>query len=436
MGVYELAQRLFPICRSITGDGVRQTLQLVNEVIPLELHEVATGTQVLDWQVPREWNLLRGRLIGPDGQVIVDSAQNNLHVMSYSVPIQATLSLEELQPHLFSIPEHPDWIPYRTSYYAENWGFCLTDRVLKSLRPGMYKVDMQTTLEAGSMSYGEAIIAGQTDEQIIISAHVCHPSLANDNVSGITVGAHLAQWVASAPRRYTYRFIFAPTTIGAITWLAQHRPQLHKIKGGLILSCVGDPGAFTYKQTRFGDAMIGRMVAVALRDAGVEHRIRPFSAWGYDERQYGSVGFKLPVGCFMRTPNGEYPEYHTSADNLELVTAEALGQSLTVLKRVVEIIEADRCYINLQPYGEPQLGRRGLYDAIGGTSAPKQSQLAMLWMLNQSDGQTSLLEVAEKSGMEFGLLHQMAQTLVEHELLRESDDADRGRAMHSTSLQG
>lgn len=409
--MFDWVERLYPISRSITGEGVRASLSMLREIIPLDIHEVPTGATVLDWVVPREWNLRRARLVGPDGTVICDTDRSNLEVVQYSIPIQTKMTLAELRPHLHSMPDRPDWIPYRTSYYNETWGFCLADRVARSLAEGEYRVDIDATLTDGSLTYGEYFIGGESEREVLISAHICHPSLANDNLSGVVVAAHLARWISEHPRRYSYRFVFAPATIGAIMWLALNRENVGRIAHGLILSCVGDGGAFNYKQTRRGGADIDRAVAVAMRDAKVEHAIKPFSPWGYDERQYGSPGFDLPVGCFMRTPNGCYPEYHTSADNLDLVRPEHLEKSLAILKDVVGILEADRRYVNQSPHGEPQLGRRGLYTAMGGYANAAEGQLAMLWMLNQSDGSMSMLAIAEKSGLPFAALSAAAGAL-------------------------
>ncbi len=409
--MFDWVERLYPISRSITGEGVRASLSMLREIIPLDIHEVPTGATVLDWVVPREWNLRRARLVGPDGTVICDTDRSNLEVVQYSIPIQTKMTLAELRPHLHSMPDRPDWIPYRTSYYNETWGFCLADRVARSLAEGEYRVDIDATLAEGSMTYGEYVVGGESEREVLISAHICHPSLANDNLSGVVVAAHLARWISEHPRRYSYRFVFAPATIGAIMWLALNRENVGRIAHGLILSCVGDGGAFNYKQPRRGGADIDRAVAVAMRDAKVEHAIKPFSPWGYDERQYGSPGFDLPVGCFMRTPNGCYPEYHTSADNLDLVRPEHLEKSLAILKDVVGILEADRRYVNQSPHGEPQLGRRGLYTAMGGYANAAEGQLAMLWMLNQSDGSMSMLAIAEKSGLPFAALSAAAGAL-------------------------
>jgi len=415
---YDLVRDLYPLCRSITGDGLRQSLRQLQSVVPLELHEVATGTPVLDWQVPKEWNIREAWIKNARGEKVVDFQQSNLHVVGYSVPVHDTLPLSRLKEHLFSLPEKPDWIPYRTSYYRESWGFCLSHMVLESLAEGDYEVFIDSTLVSGSLTYGELKLKGESENEVLISCHSCHPSLANDNLSGMVVAARLAEHLANTSHRFSYRFVWAPGTIGAITWLARNEATLDRIKHGLVLSCVGDPGSFTYKRSRQGQAEIDRVVAHVLKHSGHGFEITDFVPLGYDERQYCSPGFDLPVGCFMRTPNGRYPEYHTSADNLELVKPEALADSLFQLLRVIQALESNRSYLNLSPRGEPQLGRRGLYRQMGGT-ANDVSEEAILWALNLSDGNHSLLDIAERSGLEVRALASAAETLVRHELFRE-----------------
>jgi aminopeptidase-like protein len=424
--MWRFVERAYPLCRSITGDGVRRTLALLGERIPLEVHEIPTGTRILDWTVPKEWNLVSATLRDPRGQVIADSANSNLHVVSYSVPVRATLELEELLPHLHSLPEHPDWIPYRTSYYQERWGFCLPHRVVESLRPGRYEATIDARLEDGSLTYGECFLpptspgANTYAPEVLLSAHVCHPSLANDNLSGLAVCMALAETLQSRPRRrYGYRFVFAPGTIGAIAWLASNPAARARVAAGLVAANLGDPGAFHYKRSRRGAAEIDRIAAVVLRDHGGEHAIEDFAPFGYDERQYGSPGVDLPVGVLTRTPWGRYPQYHTSADDLSLISAERLVESLELYLRVIDVLEGNRVYLNLSPVGEPQLGRRGLYGSLGGAGDGREREMALLWVLNQSDGRRSLLDIAERSGIAFARLRQAADALLEASLLRE-----------------
>ena len=412
-----LVAELFPICRSITGNGVRQTLQVLGRYIPLKVIEVPSGTAVLDWTVPREWNIRDAYIALEDGTRVVDFAANNLHIVQYSRPIDAIMPLAELRPHLHSLPDQPDWIPYRTSYYSENWGFCLSHRQLASLTDGLYRVVIDSDLTPGYLSYGELLIPGETDDIVLFSCHICHPSLANDNLSGISVATMLACHLTNLRPRHSYRFLFIPGTIGSLTWLAHNEDKVGRIVHGLVLSCLGDAGGMTYKQSRRGDAAIDRIVAHVLTHDEVPHRIRPFVPYGYDERQYCSPGYDLPVGCLTRTPNGEYPEYHSSADNLSLLRAESLAHSLAVLRRIVEVIEGDALYRSRNPKGEPQLGRRGLYAAMGGQRAASYDQMALLWVLNLADGHHSLLDMAERAGVPFATIRAAANALVAAELL-------------------
>ena len=414
--LYKLVAELYPICRSITGDGVRRTLEVVDREIGLEVHEVPTGTPVLDWTVPREWNVRDAWVADAAGERVIDFQASNLHLLGYSVPVRATLPLAELRRHLFTLPEHPDWVPWRTSYYAERWGFCASQRLVDSLPEGDYEVCVDTTLADGHLTYGEHLVEGETDDEVLISCHVCHPSLANDNLSGIAVASRLARLLGQTRPRYSYRFLFAPGTIGSITWLARNEDRLDRVRHGLVLACVGDPGGFTYKRSRRGDAEIDQAVAHVLgRRPG--HRVVDFSPYGYDERQYCSPGFDLPVGCLSRTPYAQYPEYHTSADDLDLVGPAQLQESLEVCWEVTQVLEGNRCFRNLRPKGEPQLGRRGLYGQIGGRSDAEERQLAMLWVLNLSDGRHSLLDVAERAGLPFPMVADVAGALEEAGLL-------------------
>jgi aminopeptidase-like protein len=414
---YSLVEKLFPICRSITGEGVRQSLRLLRGEVPLELREVATGTPVFDWVVPHEWNIRDAYIKNVHGDRVVDFRRHNLHVLNYSVPVRATMSLAELRPHLFTLPDMPESIPYRTSYYRGAWGFCLSQRQLDAMEEGEYEVCIDSTLSSGSLTYGEYRIQGATDEEVLISCHSCHPSLCNDNLSGMTVACELARLIRDAPLRYSYRFLWIPGTIGAITWLALNEAVLPRIRHGLVLSCVGDSGPFTYKRSRRGNADIDRAVEHILRSSDPNARIRDFVPYGYDERQYCSPGINLPVGCFMRTPNGEYPQYHSSADDLSLVTPRALGESVGQLLALVQVLEENERFVNLAPKGEPQLGRRGLYRQMGGNKDAGRSEMAMLWVLNYSDGEHDLLDIAERSKLPFREVSAAALTLQDSGLI-------------------
>jgi aminopeptidase-like protein len=413
-----LIAELYPICRSITGDGLRQTLLRLGRELPLEVREVRSGTQLFDWTVPREWNIVDAYVKDPAGRRVIDFRASNLHVLNYSIPVRTRLSLSELRKRLSTVPEHPDWIPYRTSYYREDWGFCLSQATLDALEEGDYEVCIDSTLVDGSLSYGEVYIAGETSDEVLISAHACHPSLCNDNLSGVAVAALLARTIDAQPRRLSYRFLFAPGTIGAIAWLFANQAGASRIKHGLVLACVGDRGRVTYKRSRSGGADIDRAVMHVLRESGDDYELLDFSPVGYDERQYGSPGFDLPVGCFMRTPPGWFPEYHTSADDLEFVDAESLADSFDKLLAALSIVDRDGTYVNLNPMCEPQLGRRGLYRAIGGKKEDSTSEEALLWVLNLSDSCHTLLDIAERSGLAFGTIRAAADTLIGHDLLK------------------
>ncbi|SDI66762.1 DUF4910 domain-containing protein [Nonomuraea jiangxiensis] len=413
--MHALVERLYPLCRSITGDGLRRTLEIVGEHLPLTVTEVPTGTEVLDWNVPKEWNIRDAYVKDAAGRRVIDFRESNLHVVGYSVPVSGTYTLEELRPHLHTLPDQPDLVPYRTSYYAETWGFCLSRRVLDGLGEGPYEVLIDSTLADGSLTIAEHVVPGELADEVVVSCHVCHPSLANDNLAGVAVAVALARGLRRP--RYTYRFLFMPGTIGAITWLALNRERVRLVAGGLTLACAGDPGALTYKRSRRGDAVIDRAVTYVLRDR--PHEVLDFSPYGYDERQFCSPGFDLPFGSLTRTPYAQYPEYHTSGDNPGFVTPAAMADTLDALTQVVEVLEGNRTYLNLSPYGEPQLGRRGLYESLGGRSDTKQAQLAMLWVLNLSDGEHSLLDIARRSELPFAAVKGAALALLDAGLVKE-----------------
>lgn len=416
--ILALAARIFPICRSITGDGVRQTLREVAAHIPLQIHEVPSGTPVLDWTIPREWNIREAWIKNARGEKIVDFKQSNLHVMSYSVPVRQQMSLTELKKHLHTLPGQPDLIPYRTSYYAENWAFCMPHRQFEALREETYEVCIDSSLEDGHLTYGEYLHKGETEDEFLLSAHVCHPSLANDNCSGIALLTHLAKRLSGLKTRYSYRFLFAPGTIGAITWLARNEDRVHHIKHGLVVSMLGDRGGPTFKKSRRGNTEIDRAMVQTLAHSGLSPVIEDFSPYGYDERQYGSPGFNLPVAMFSRSKYGAIPEYHTSADNLDFIRADALAESYRVINEAIGVIEGNGTFVNTHPKGEPQLGKRGLYGAIGGDKDAAAANMAMLWILNQSDGTNSLLDVAEKARLPFAVIQRTAKLLADHGLLK------------------
>ena len=417
--MYRFITDLFPICRSITGQGVRETLSLLQKHVPLDIHEISSGTRVFDWIIPKEWNIRQAWIKDPTGRKIINFQDSNLHVLNYSTPVHARLSLTDLKEHLYSVPEHPEWIPYRTSYYNKNWGFCLPHNQLLALSEGEYEVFIDSSLEDGDLTYGEYYLRGETDSEVLISTHICHPSLANDNLSGVAVAAFLAKHLSKLSLKYSYRFLFIPGTIGSIAWLSSNESQVSRIKHGLVFTCLGDPGKYTYKKSRRGDAEIDRAVTEVLKKSGDTFEIREFSPYGYDERQFCSPGFNLPVGCFMRTPHAQYPEYHTSADNLDLVRSEYLADSFSKCLAIFQVLENNRVYLNQNPKCEPQLGKRGIYSQIGGQIDAKDQELALLWVLNLSDGKNSLLDIAERSNLNFSTVSSAAQTLLNASLLQE-----------------
>jgi aminopeptidase-like protein len=420
--MHALARRLYPICRSITGDGLRETLRILAEGLPMSIEDVPSGTRVLDWQVPDEWNVRAAYIARLSGERIVDFADCNLHLVQYSLPMDRVVPVEELRAHLHTLPESPEWIPYRTAYYAKSWGFCLSHRVLESMSDPAYRVVIDATLEPGHLSYGELFLPGERQDEVLFSIHCCHPSLANDNLSGMAIARALAEWLTAQPRMLSYRFLFIPGTIGSITWLARNEAKIGRIKHGLVLSCLGDSGGMTYKKSRREDAAIDRAVAHVLEHTGRPFAIAPFVPYGYDERQYCSPGFDLPVGCLMRSPNGTFDEYHTSADNLDFVRPDHLADSLSVLQRVVDVLEGDGTFLNTNPKGEPQLGRRGLYRPVGGQKeAGGYDQLVLLWVLNLSDGRHTLLDIARRAGQPFAKVRAAADALIGAGLLTRVD---------------
>jgi aminopeptidase-like protein len=409
--LYALAAELYPICRSITGNGVRKTLGLLADHIDLEVHEIPTGTAVFDWTIPREWNIRDAYIKNARGEKIVDFARSNLHVMSYSQPVRSRVSLAELKQHVHTLPEQPDLVPYRTSYYSDNWGFCMAHRQLEGLRDETYEVVIESSLENGFLTYGEYLHKGETEDEILLSAHICHPSLANDNCSGLAVLTHLAKGMLGLRMRYSYRFLFAPGTIGAIAWLSRNRDRVNRIKHGLVVSMVGDAGGPTYKKSRRGNAQIDRVVAHVLRHSGLAPVILDFSPYGYDERQYCSPGFNLPVGLFQRSMYGTISQYHTSADNLDFIEAKHLGLSYRLIATTLGVLENDVVCLNTLPHCEPQLGKRGLYHPVGGDKDAAARNMAMLWVLNLSDGSHSLLDIAERADLSFSTVRDTAELL-------------------------
>jgi len=416
--MYTTIRELFPIPRSITGDGLRQTIDILNKILPLSITEVPTGKQVFDWTIPEEWGVDEAYIENAEGVRVVDWKESNLHVVGYSVPVDITMSLSELKQHLHTLPEHPDWIPYRTSYYSRTWGFCLTHRQLSTLPEGNYRAVIRSRHLPGSLTLAEYLHQGESDEEVLVFSHDCHPSLANDNLSGVAIATYLAAYLRNRSTRFSYRFVFAPATIGSIAWMANNESALGRIRHGLVLSVLGGGGPFHYKVSRAGNQIIDRTAWHLLRTEYPGSQKLDFLPWGYDERQFCSPGINLPVGRLTRTPNGEFPEYHTSADNLEYLSPQDLGEAWLACLKIFEALECNDTYINLSPKGEPQLGRRGLYRSTGGYQHVPERQLALLWVLNQSDGNSSLLDIAERSGLQFSVLVRAAKDLEHVELIK------------------
>jgi aminopeptidase-like protein len=411
--LHGLVAELFPIQRSLTGDGVRETLALLAREVPLEVIETPTGTPIFDWTVPLEWNVRAAWIEGSDGERVLDLADSPLHVLGYSVPVDTVIPLAELREHVFTHADDPDLVPYRTSYWEEQWGFCMSRRRLDALPDGDYRVRIDSTLEDGSLTSAELTIAGETEDEFLLSTYICHPALANDNLSGVVLLWALARTLREQPLRHTFRLLWGPGTLGPLCWLARNVERLDRVAHGLVVSCVGDRGPLRYKRSRRGAAGIDRAAAYVLgHEPG--SIVADWQPSGGDERQYCSPGFDLPVGTLSRTPHGLFPEYHSSADDLDLVTAESLGASFRAALEVIDVVERNGRYRNLSPYGEPQLGRRGLYQSVPDGTNP---EVAYLWLLNLSDGANDLLAIAERSGLPFETVRDAAATLEAHELL-------------------
>lgn len=417
--IYSLLKKLYPIFRSITGKGVRDSLKIIQTHIPINIEEIPTGTKVYDWVIPKEW-IIRGAYISDlDGNKIIDIKESNLFVLNYSLPIHnRKISNQELREHLYSLPDYPNWVPYRTSYYHETWGFCIPHRLLNKLNAPFYEVHIDADHIDGSLSYGELFIQGEMEEEILLTTYICHPSLCNDNLSGIAVLTYLAKWLYNAPRKYSYRILFIPETIGAIAWLATNQEKINNIIFGLVLTCLGDKGPFTFKKTKPGNTLLDKIIQKVLDDSGVPYSIVDFFPYGSDERQFSSPGINIPVGSLMRTMYGKYPEYHTSADNLEFIDTNSLNESYEQYCNLITVLEGNEKYVNLYPYCEPQLGKRGLLYQIGGRAHRDLSIDSLLWILNMSDGENSLLDIACRSNIKFSIIKEGADILNENNLIK------------------
>lgn len=426
--MFSLIEKMYPICRSITGDGVRKTLAIIGEKIPVKINEVPSGTEVFDWTVPKEWNIKDAWIKNSNGEKIVDFMKSNLHVLNYSIPIHKKVKFQELKSHVFTLPYTPDWIPYMTSYYSENWGFSMTHNDFLKLESETnvddeFEVFVDSSLKEGFLTYGEYYIRGESEEEVLISTYLCHPSLCNDNLSGVALNTYLAEALTKMQEekklKYSYRFLFIPETIGSITWLSLNEEKTAKIKYGLVASCVGDRGCLTYKKSREGNKLIDKMAENVLKHSGVQYKVIDFFPWGSDERQFSSPGFNLPVGSLMRTPYGCYGEYHTSADNLDFIDKACLGDTFNKYLRIVFEIENNETYINLNPKCEPRLGKRGLYGNLGGRGQYEHDELVLFWVLNQSDGSNSILDISEKAKVDFIRVKNAADALLKAGLLKK-----------------
>ena len=442
--MYDMMVKLYPICRSITGDGVRKTLDIISEQIPLEKYEIPTDTEVFDWTIPKEWNIKNAYVKKSNGEKIIDFQKSNLHVLNYSVPIHKTVSLSELTEHLFTLPDQPALIPYRTSYYHENWGFCITHNQFLQLEEDDYEVVIDSTLEDGSLSYGEYFINGESDDEVLLSCYTCHPSMCNDNLSGVVLLTFLAKHLKNISLKYSYRFLFIPETIGAIAWICRNEHNIKKIKHGLVATCVGDPGILSYKKSRKDNAEIDQTVIDVLKNSGNDYKVVDYEPIGSDERQFCSPGFNLPVGSLQRTMAPAFPEYHTSADNIDFVQPKYLADTFLKYLQVFSKLEENfgkfnlknnkdlknkketkkgQFFLNLKPKCEPRLSSMGLYRKVGGgtdiTKNERIRTIIIFWILNYSDGKHSLQDISKKSGIHFDQIKSVAEILVEHNLLKE-----------------
>ncbi|NQT45934.1 MAG: DUF4910 domain-containing protein [Candidatus Omnitrophica bacterium] len=416
--MYDLVKKMFPICRSITGNGVRETLRIIKAHIPIEIYEVPTGTKVFDWTVPREWNINDAYVMDKTGNRIIDFKKSNLHVVGYSVPVNKTVNLSELQEHLYSLPGQPEAIPYVASHYKERWGFCIAHKDREQLEEGEYKIFIDSKLKDGSLTYGELIIPGESEKEVLLSTYVCHPSMANNELSGPAVTTFLTKWILSKRRRYTYRIIFIPETIGSITYLSKNLEAMKKnIIAGFNVSCVGDDNGYSYLPTRKGDTYADK---VAVNILSFKHP--DFIRWsflnnGSDERQYNAPGIDLPVCCVARSKYGAYPEYHTSLDNLDFVSPEGLAGSYDVLKECLCLIEKNHIY-KVNCLGEPQLGKRGFHPTVTTKSCGNDAQ-KMLNFIAYADGENDLIDISNKINVPVWELYPMIEKLRQVDLLSE-----------------
>lgn len=414
----DLAKMLFPICRSITGDGVRETLKIISDIIPLAIHEVSTGTKAFDWSVPKEWNIRDAFVADENGNKIVDFKNNNLHVVGYSVPVDKWISLSELQEHLHSLPEQTNAIPYVTSYYNERWGFCISHGERSKLKDGKYHVFIDSTLEDGSLTYGECIIEGEAKQEVFLSTYICHPSMANNELSGPVVASFIGKWLTSQDRRYTYRIIFIPETIGSIAYLSRNLEELKEnVLVGFNLSCIGDDRAYSYVASRYEKSLADKVASNVLSFKHPNFIKYSFLDRGSDERQYCSPGVNLPLVTLCRSKYGTYPEYHTSLDNFDVVTADGLFGAYELVRDCIYAIENNRTF-RVTCYGEPQLGKRGLYPNLS-TKKSGASVETMMDFIAYADGANDLIDISNIIRKPVREIVQIAEKLLKAGLLEE-----------------
>ena len=417
--MYDLMERLFPICRSITGNGVRQTLRIIKEHIPLDIKEIKSGTKVFDWEIPEEWNIKDAYVKDSTGKRIIDFNKSNLHVVSYSTPFEGILNLNDLKKNLYTLPDQPDLIPYVTSYYKKRWGFCITQNQYEELEDIEYDVKIDSSLEPGSLTYADLVIPGESEQEILLSTYICHPSMANNELSGPVVATFLAKYLLEKKNNYyTYRFVFVPETIGAVAYISHHLNHLKRnVIAGYVITCIGDKGSFSYLKSKNGEELVDRVTMHLLNHSGEKFKIYDFLSRGSDERQYCSPGVDLPVGSLMRTKYHEYPEYHTSGDNLSIIEPDELLKSLEMYKKCLKSLDNNRTYKTIVNC-EPQLGKRNLYPTIskkGSTENVKN----MMNLLAFCDGQNDLLSIAERINVSIVTLLPIIEVLIQKKILKK-----------------
>jgi aminopeptidase-like protein len=422
--VDQLLKQLFPICRSITGDGVRCTLRVLRGLAYFRTYEVPSGTNCFGWTVPDEWNVRDAYIADMNGKRLVDFGENNLHLVSYSEPFEGDLDFSKLLVHLFSLPDQPDAIPYRSSYYQRGWGFCVTSRQWKELANwnATYHVKVDTTLKPGHLTYGEALL-GNKGREYLITTYCCHPSMGNDNLSGMVLWALLLKEMQGRNLKNRYRFVIAPETIGSLAYISLHEEEVEQLAGGFVITCVAGPGKIGYKVSWKGDSVIDRVVVRTFRELDLDYKLYRFDVNGSDERQYSSPGLRIPMGTICKDKYYEYPEYHTSLDNLDFISAGSLLQTLDAYLAVIDNLERDEIYIPLHLVGEPKLDTLLGYPVLGGGLLPGKAAMldAARWVLFYSDGNTSLLDIAERTGLPMSSLVQAAETLVEKRLITQKE---------------